>query len=124
MSLAVSLLERCLAEAAKGGLSSVTRLSVELGALQSIEPDLLVEAFRAAALGSVAQGAVLELRLQDAQARCEACGQAFSPTYQSYVCPQCGKAEVTILKGKEMFLLSLSGEALDAAPAVQAAGPS
>ena len=57
MSLAVALLERVLAEADEGGLRSVNQVSVELGSLQAVEPDLLVEAFRAAALNGPAEGA-------------------------------------------------------------------
>jgi hydrogenase nickel incorporation protein HypA/HybF len=121
MSLAVALLERVLAEAVRGGLRNVSLVTVELGSLQAVEPDLLTEAFRAAALNSVAQGARLDLQLQPAEARCLSCGQAFHPSYQDYVCPHCGQADVKILRGKEMFLLSLSGEAAEDAPPAPAA---
>lgn len=113
MSIAVALLDRVLAEAAKGGLCTVTRLAVEVGALQAVEPELLKEAFSAAALGSLAQGARLDLQMRAAEARCQACSGTFKPTYQSYVCPHCGQADVRIIKGKELYLLSLSGEAAD-----------
>ncbi|HXC64401.1 MAG TPA: hydrogenase maturation nickel metallochaperone HypA [bacterium] len=121
MSLAVALLERVLAEAGKGGLRSVSQVTVELGSLQAIEPDLLSEAFRAAALNSVAEGARLDLQLRPAEASCRSCGQGFQPSYQDYVCPHCGQADVKILRGKEMFLLSLSGEAAEDAPPARAA---
>lgn len=123
MSVAVALLDRVLAEAALGGLRTVTQVSVELGALQSIEPDLLQEAFGAAAEGSLAQGARLDIQACEAAARCLACGQGFKPTYQSFVCPGCGKAEVKILRGKELFLLSLSGDSPEPAPAAGAQRP-
>jgi hydrogenase nickel incorporation protein HypA/HybF len=115
MSLAVALLDRVLAEAAQGGLRSVHLVTVELGSLQAVEPDLLSEAFRAAALDSPAQGARLDLVLCPAEARCRGCAHLYQPSYQDYVCPRCGQADVTILRGKEMFLLSLSGEAPDQA---------
>jgi hydrogenase nickel incorporation protein HypA/HybF len=111
MSLAISLLDRVLAEAGTGGLLSVSQVTVELGALQAVEPDLLAEAFRAAALNSAAEGARLDLELRPAEAACLSCGEMFQPSFQDYVCPRCGQANVKILRGKEMFLLSLSGEA-------------
>lgn len=116
MSVAVSLLERVLEEASRGGLVSVTRVNVELGTLQAIEPDLLTDAFEAAAAGSLAQGAQLLLQLRPGRALCQACGEPFDISYRDFVCPKCGKAEVQILAGKETFLLSLSGESADEGP--------
>lgn len=112
MSVAIALLDRILEEAQRGGLGGVTRAKVELGALQSIEPELLREAFGAAAQGSLAQGASLELELGQARARCLACGQVFQPSFRDYSCPGCGKAEVKVESGREMYLLSLSGDPL------------
>jgi hydrogenase nickel incorporation protein HypA/HybF len=114
MSIAVALLERVLDEAAKGGLRTVTRVSVDVGALQSVEPELLIEAFLAAAHGSAAQGAQLNLQIRPARALCLACGADFQPNYRDYACPRCGKAEVQILEGRDLFLLDLSGEADEA----------
>jgi len=113
MSVAIALLDRVIDEARRGGLQNVTRASVEVGALQSIEADLLREAFSAAAEGSLAHGATLEVTLGKAQARCLACGHSFRPTYRDYCCPSCGKAEVKVESGRETFLLSLSGDASD-----------
>ena len=110
MSVAVALLERVLAEASLGGLVTVSQVTVEVGALQSIEPDLLMEAFRAAAEGSPAQGARLDVTQAPAQALCLACGRPFEPDYRSYTCPHCGRADLKIVKGKELFLLSLCGD--------------
>jgi hydrogenase nickel incorporation protein HypA/HybF len=115
MSVAIALLDRVLEEAAKGGLRNVTRAKVGIGALQSIEPDLLRDAFQAAAEGSSAQGAVLEVEMHPAEARCLACGHHFQPTYRDYACPACDKADIKVESGREMYLLSLSGESLDEA---------
>jgi hydrogenase nickel incorporation protein HypA/HybF len=120
MSLAVALLERVLSEADRGGLRSVRQVSVELGSLQAVEPDLLVEAFRAAALNSAAEGASLDLKLSGAEALCQACGQRFQPNYRDYVCPGCGQADVKILRGRDLFLLSLSGESSEEAETIRA----
>jgi hydrogenase nickel incorporation protein HypA/HybF len=115
MSVAIALLDRVLDEAKKGGLQTVTRATVALGTLQSIEPDLLRDAFQAAAEGSLAQGAKLEIELQAAKARCLACGHTFEPSYRDYSCPACDKAEVKVESGRDMYLLSLSGDAADEA---------
>lgn len=113
MSVAIALLERVIEEARKGGLRNVSQVKVELGALQSIEPQLLGEAFGAAAQGSLAEGARLDFELGQARALCLACGHSFQPSYRDYCCPACGKAELKVEAGREMFLLSLSGDPLE-----------
>ena len=111
MSVAIALLERALEEAQRAGLRNVTRVQVELGALQAVEPDLLREAFSAAAIGGPAEGSLLEVTMRPAEARCQACGQAFRPTYRDYACPACGRAESQVTAGRDLLLLALSGEA-------------
>ena len=69
LSLAKSLLRRVEAEAAKAHLVRVTAVEVEVGTLQAIEPELLAEAFKAAAEGTSSEGADLHL----ASVRAEAC---------------------------------------------------
>ena len=54
MNLAVSLVRRVEAEAGNARLLKVTALEVEVGTLQSVEPELFVDAFRAASLGTLA----------------------------------------------------------------------
>lgn len=113
MSLAVSLLERVLDEARRAGLVKVTRVDIEIGELQGVEPDLLQEAFRAASEDGPAAGAELKAELVRARARCHACGCEFSPSFTYYVCPQCQQADAEILSGRDLLLKSLSGETPD-----------
>lgn len=110
MSLAVSLVRRVEAEASKAQLVRVTELSVEVGELQSIEPELLVDAFRAAAQGTLAEGADLRLSPVKAEACCLVCGEVYEPAFADYQCPACGLAEPQILKGRDLVLTAVTGE--------------
>lgn len=110
MSLAVSLIRRVEAEAGKAQLVRVTGLELELGSLQAVEPDLLVDAFRAASQGTLAEGATISLKPVRAEACCLVCGEVYEPDFADYQCPACGQAEPQIVKGRDLVLCSLTGE--------------
>ena len=109
MSLAVSLVRRVTAEASRAQMAQVTDLVVEVGALQSIEPELLVDAFRAASIGTPAEGASLRLDRVAAEACCLICGEVYEPQFADYQCPACGQSEPQITKGRDLTLMALTG---------------
>jgi hydrogenase nickel incorporation protein HypA/HybF len=113
MSLAVSLVRRVVAEASKANLVRVTEVDVQVGTLQAVEPDLFGEAFRAAALGTRAEGADLHVTPVRAEACCLICGETYEPEWADFQCPACGQAEPQILKGRDMLLAAVSGEQND-----------
>jgi hydrogenase nickel incorporation protein HypA/HybF len=113
MSLAVSLVRRVEAEAGKAQMLKVTGVDLEVGALQSVEPELLVDAFRAASLGTLAEGADLHLNRVRAEACCLICGEVYEPAFADYQCPACGQAEPQILRGRDLVLTAVTGETGD-----------
>jgi hydrogenase nickel incorporation protein HypA/HybF len=110
LALAMGLLERIQEEAQRAGLTRVKKIELEIGALNQVEPQLLTEAFAVVAESTLAQGAELEWTEIPARGRCRACGEVFSPGFTYYVCPQCKRADVEILQGKDLFLKVLHGE--------------
>lgn len=110
MNLAVTLVRRVEAEASKAQLIRVTDVEVQVGTLQSIEPDLFAEAFKAATLGSKIEGADLHLTRVKAEACCLICGETYEPQWADFQCPACGQAEPQILAGRDMILSAVSGE--------------
>lgn len=110
MSLAVSLVRRVEAEAAKAHLIKVTDVDVQVGTLQAVEPELFAEAFKAASLGTRSEGADLHLATERAEACCLICGEVYEPRYADFQCPACGLAEPQITKGRHLVLSAVSGE--------------
>lgn len=110
MSLAVSLLKRVEAEAGRAQIQRVTGLEVDLGSLQAIEPVLLQEAFKAASLGTLAEGADLRLHPVQAEARCLVCGEIYEPAFADFQCPACKLAEPQILRGRDLVLTAVTGD--------------
>ena len=113
MSLAVSLVRRVEAEAAKANLVKVTEVDVQVGTLQAVEPELFGEAFKAAAQGTRAEGADLRLTSVHAEASCLVCGENYEPQWADFQCPACGLAEPQILQGRDMVLAAVSGETVE-----------
>ena len=113
MSVAVALLERVQKEAGRGGLRSVSRMRLDIGALQAVEPELLKEAFGVIAEGTLAQGAELDIHTVEARARCRNCNGEYRPLFMNYACPACSQADPEILEGRDLLLASLTGEERD-----------
>ncbi len=113
MSVAVGLLERVQEEASRGGLKNVSHLKLDIGELQAVEPELLVEAFGVITEGTLADGCELEINTIHAWARCRQCGTEFKPSFMNYACSSCSQADAEIIEGKDLLLASLTGEATE-----------
>jgi hydrogenase nickel incorporation protein HypA/HybF len=88
-SLAQALVERVEREARARGATAVHRLTVRIGPLSGVEPDLLVTAYDHLRLGTLCAGAELVLAGEDVVWQCEACGVALVPG-QALCCRDCG----------------------------------
>jgi hydrogenase nickel incorporation protein HypA/HybF len=53
--------------------------------------------FDAAAVGTAAEGARLELRITRVRARCGACGVQYLPEHHLTLCPSCGSLDGELL---------------------------
>ena len=109
MSIAVELIRQLTDLADKHELTRVNSVSVRAGVLRGVVPEALELAFAEAAADTIAEGATLTLQITPAKARCCVCGQRFRPTVDSFLCPKCNQADVEIIEGNEILLLSLDG---------------
>ncbi len=113
MSIAVELMGPLEALAKQHGLLRIREITVRAGVLRGIVPEALEWAFAEVARGTPAQGATLKLDIAPARACCRVCGEEFSPTVDSFLCPQCRQADVDIFEGNEILLLSIDGDSAD-----------
>jgi hydrogenase nickel incorporation protein HypA/HybF len=84
----------------------VRSVKVEIGALCAVVPDAMQFCFELATAGTVADGAHLDLNMQPGSARCRTCAQSFELTDLILLCP-CGSADVEVLAGKDLRILSM-----------------
>lgn len=113
MSIAIEIIEQLEAIAAEHGLERIDVLTVRAGAMRAVVPDALEMAFEAAAEGTCAQGARLTLEVAPIVAECRECGMRFEPKANAFLCAQCNRADVAIVEGDEILLMSVSGRERD-----------
>lgn len=79
----------------------VKRVVVEIGALAGIMPDAIEFCFDVVAKGTALEGALLEIDLVEARARCRSCGVTFLQHTPFSGCP-CGSRSSERLTGEEL----------------------
>ena len=86
--------------------ATVTCVHLEIGALSGVVPDSIRFCFDLATEGTPLAGAALEITEPPARCRCRACGAEFQPDTPIVLCP-CGSADVAVLGGEELKILSV-----------------
>lgn len=107
LSIAMSIVEICTAEAQKAGAGKVTRVEVEIGSMAGIETDALEFSWEAATAGSITEGAPLVILKTEALARCRECSHEFLPENLFSACPACGEYGYELIRGKELQLKAI-----------------
>jgi hydrogenase nickel incorporation protein HypA/HybF len=112
LAICGSVLMQVLAVAASHDGAAVGRITLRIGPLAGVEPDLLSAAFPIVAAGTLCDGAILAIEGIDVQVRCRGCGAISVVRPNRLLCAGCGAWQVTLLGGDEMLLASV--EILDA----------
>lgn len=99
---------RQVAEIAKGrGASAVERITIELGPLCGIEPELLASAFAVLRAGGCAAQAALLIESTTVTVSCLDCGAQSQTDPNRLVCLVCGGFRTRIVAGDELRLRRL-----------------
>lgn len=109
LSIAKDLLEIVTETAAAHHVNRVSRLRIVVGALGNVVPEALEFAFEVAGQGTVAEGARLEIVEVPVTVRCNACQAETVLEDFAFLCTECGSLDVTVLRGKELYLDSIEG---------------
>lgn len=107
-ALAAHLLHRIVQEAQTAGAARVTTVRCRVGEFAGIEPSLLESAFRWQSLGTLVEGARLEIVTVLLEALCDSCGAGFRVEQFRFQCPTCGGCRTRVVAGEELELESLS----------------
>jgi hydrogenase nickel incorporation protein HypA/HybF len=86
---------------------SVRRVRLRVGTLHRVVPEAFEQAFEMVAMGTVAEGAAVDLVIMPVRAECVSCGVESQSNDLVSVCPTCGSVEVEIVGGNELMLESL-----------------
>jgi len=105
----VEAVERALAE--RSIASEPTRVVVRIGELSGVVPEALELAFPAAAHGSRAASAALEIETVPLMLRCGGCGREWHAEEPFLLCEDCGGGTpVAVLSGRELDLVAIDVE--------------
>jgi len=102
MALAASMRDIVEDVARRNGAEKVRTVRVELGALACVEPEALRFCFDSSMLGSLAEGARLEITVAPGEAWCMPCGGTVALARLGDACPACGSYQLQVTRGDDM----------------------
>ncbi len=108
-SIAQNIAEIAETAALENSTGSVDAVEIELGAASGVIKEALEFAWDAVSSGSsVLKGAQLIIHEIPVFVKCNICQKEYSPADLFDPCPGCGEVSVTIIKGKELRVKSIS----------------
>lgn len=110
MSLTESLLRLIEEQAAAQHFARVTAVRLEIGCLSHADPEAMAFCFDAAARGTLAEGARLEILRTPGRAWCMACAKPMPIAERFDPCPECGGHQLQVTGGDALRLRELEVE--------------
>ncbi|WP_378955707.1 hydrogenase maturation nickel metallochaperone HypA [Pelosinus sp. sgz500959] len=102
MAIAQGILDIVLKTAAENKARKVTGVKLLIGQMTQIEPESLTFGFEALAMGSIAEGAHLDITTIPLVGECNSCKQQFSIEKYCFLCPHCNSANIAVVSGREL----------------------
>jgi hydrogenase nickel incorporation protein HypA/HybF len=96
--------------AKKAKLGKVSKVNISFGQMIQIVPDIFKFAFRECVRETVAENAEIDIEIKQVKMKCRGCGNDFHVEENRFVCGNCGKSDLEIISGKELFIKSIEGE--------------
>lgn len=116
LSVCLSLLQQVETIAAERNASRVTAITLNIGPLSGVEPDLLKNAYPLAAAGTLAEQAELIVEIADVVVRCSQCDSETTVPPNKLLCGTCGDFRTQLISGDEMTLMRVELDTPAAGP--------
>lgn len=113
-AIAAELVAAAVREADARDARRITSLVCRVGLMRQVVAEMLVEAFRMASAGSLAEGARLEVETVAPTIACQDCGWSGQAAEWTCRCPGCGSVRIRLEGGDELLLVSVELEVPDA----------
>lgn len=110
LAMAQDILKAALTEAEKHDAKQVKVINVKMGDDHFTESDSLQFCLEAAAKGTIAEGARVEIKFVGTTARCRECAFVFPVEEHLPICPRCGDINPEILTVGEPLQIELELE--------------
>lgn len=107
-------LMRILKQTARAnGVKRVVSVKLKIGRLRGLDSRQIRAGFEMFAEGTLAEGARLDIDEVEVEARCKACGTAFTVERYQFQCPACGSADADVTAGRELHIESFEAAKAD-----------
>ena len=111
LSIAQALLDQVEAIAAERAASRIPAITIRVGPLSGVEPELLRRAFEVARLRNpVTADSLLTIETVGIRIRCGDCGNDGPGQINHLACRQCGSRCTRLLQGDELLLMQVECE--------------
>lgn len=105
LSVCLSLLQQVEQIARERNATQVIRITLSIGPLSGVEPELLRHAYPLAAAGTIAADAELVMETADIVVRCSQCDSETTVPPNRLLCGSCGEYRTHVISGEELTLL-------------------
>ncbi|HDQ92840.1 MAG TPA: hydrogenase maturation nickel metallochaperone HypA [Synergistetes bacterium] len=112
LSLVKALVDLLEKEAREKNWGRVTKVTLRIGSMRQVIPDVMAFSFDIATKESPMEGAELEMLELPVELRCRSCGKEWEKG--PFLCPHCGSSDVEIRQGMELEIESVEVEDQDA----------
>lgn len=107
LSICQSMINQINAIARQHRADSVIKITLRVGPLSGVEPQLLLQAFPLASAGTIARDAALVIESLPIRVRCRKCHKDSEATINRLTCRHCGDYQTQVISGDEMLLANL-----------------
>ena len=109
LGIVVKVLEQVDAAAQEYHAEKILKVTMEVGEVSTIVPDLFTDAFDWAKKKTrFAQEAELEMIIIEGRTYCEGCGETYRTTEHGKKCPYCGSRETYLLTGDQVIIKDIA----------------
>ena len=105
LGIVMNVLEQVDSAAAEYKAEKVVKVTMEVGEVSSIVPDLFTDAFNwAKKKTDYLKDAELEMIIIEGRTYCQSCGETYKTTEHGKKCPYCGSLETYLLTGDQVII--------------------
>lgn len=115
LAICEAVLQHVLAIAGSENARHIGRITLHIGPLAGVEPDLVRLAFPLVAAGTPCEASALEIEFLPVMVQCQTCGTISELPPNKLLCKQCAGWRVDLISGDELLLARV--ELLDHASA-------
>ena len=109
LGIVMNVLEQVDAVAAENSAEKVLKVTMEVGEVSSIVPELFIDAFNwAKKKTAFLQEADLEMIIIEGRTYCQSCGETYKTTDHGKQCPHCGSFETYLLTGDQVVIKDIT----------------